>query len=107
MVISARSTEKGKKTFGREPKEASGENKVKDEDIVLVSYASDASPVPGRKPAYVVLPESKEDVIATLKLANKYNIPVSVMAGGVSMAGYNLPSEGGIVMDMHRMDKII
>ena len=107
MVISARSTEKGKKTFGRELKEAIGENKVKDEDIVLVSYASDASPVPGRKPAYVVLPESKEDVIATLKLANKYNIPVSVMAGGVSMAGYNLPSEGGIVMDMHRIDKII
>ena len=107
MVTPAEKTAQDKSLFAKELRKAIGENKVKDDDIVLVTYASDASPVPARKPGFVVLPESKEDVIATLKLANKYKIPVAVMAGGVSMAGYNITSEGGIVLDMHRMDKII
>jgi FAD/FMN-containing dehydrogenase len=96
-----------KKSFGRELRKAIGKNKVKEDDAVLVTYAADASPVPARRPGYIVLPESLEDVIETLKLANKYKIPVTVTAGGVNMAGYSIPSEGGIVMDMRRMDKII
>ncbi|MFH1647899.1 MAG: FAD-binding oxidoreductase [Chloroflexota bacterium] len=107
MVISVKKTAKEKKTFAGELREAIGADKVKTDDIVLVTYASDVSPVPARKPGYVVLPENKADVVATLKLANKYDIPVTVMAGGVSVAGYSIPSEGGIVMDLHRMDKII
>jgi FAD/FMN-containing dehydrogenase len=107
MVISAETKRQDRQTFGRELKEAIGENKVKDDDVVLVTYMTDPSPVSKRKPAFVVLPESKGDVIATLKLANKYLIPVTVMAGGVSLAGYSIPAEGGIVLDTHRMDKII
>ncbi len=106
MVTSTKTTGNNK-SFGRELKKAIGMNKVKDEDVVLVTYAADISPVPARKPGFVILPERKEDVIATLKLANKYKIPVTVMAGGVSLAGYSIPTEGGIVLDMHRMDSII
>jgi FAD/FMN-containing dehydrogenase len=105
MAVSSKKT--SKKAFGKELKAAIGKDKVKDNDIVLVTYMFDTSPVPHRKPGFVVLPESKEDVIATLKLANKHNIPVTVMAGGVSMAGYSIPSKDGIVLDMHRMDRII
>ena len=107
MVISTKISDKERQVFGKELRNAIGANKVKDDDVVLVTYASDVSPVPARKPGFVVLPESKEDVIETLKLANQYSIPVTVMAGGVSVAGYSIPSEGGIVLDMHRMDKII
>jgi FAD/FMN-containing dehydrogenase len=107
MVISAETAQQDRQAFGRELKEAIGENKVKDDDVVLVTYMSDASPVRGRKPGFIVLPESKEDVVAAMKLANQHRIPVTVMAGGVSMAGYSIPAAGGIVMDMHRMDKII
>jgi FAD/FMN-containing dehydrogenase len=107
MVISAEKAQQDRQAFGRELKGAIGKDKVKDEEVVLVTYMSDVSPVPAHKPGFVVLPEGKEDVIATLKLANKYLIPVTVMAGGVSVAGYSIPSEGGIVMDMHRMDRII
>ncbi len=107
MVTSDKTTIKDKSIFAKELRNAIGKDKVKDDDIVLVTYSSDISPVPGRKPGFVVLPECKEDVIATLKLANKYDIPVTVMAGGVSAAGYSIPTEGGIVLDMHRMDKLI
>ncbi len=107
MVTSTKISAKNKKTFCKELRQAIGADKVKDDDIVLVTYMFDASPVPHRKPGFVVLPENKDDVIATLRLANKYNIPVTVMAGGVSMAGYSIASKGGIVLDMHRMDRII
>jgi FAD/FMN-containing dehydrogenase len=107
MVTSTKTPGNSKKPFGKELRKAIGANKVKDDDVVLVTYAADTSPEPWRTPGYVVLPESQEDVIATLKLANKNKIPVTVMAGGVSVAGYSIPSEGGIVLDMRRMDRII
>ena len=69
--------------------------------------ASDSSYVPFRKPNWVVLPETREDVVAALlKLANKHKIPVAAFGRGVNIAGYGVPSEGGIVMDLRRMDKI-
>src|SRR4030042_1227847 len=55
----------------------------------------------------VVLPENKEDVKATLMLANEYGIPVTPLLRGVNLAGYTLPSEGGILLDLRRMNRII
>ncbi|MCJ7604599.1 MAG: FAD-binding oxidoreductase [Dehalococcoidales bacterium] len=107
MVTSPKLSPQNQRSFCRELRDVIGANKVKDDALVLATYSYDASPVPSRKPGFIVLPEGKEDVIETLKLANKYKIPVTVMAGGVSMAGYSIPSEGGIVLDMHRMDRII
>lgn len=92
---------------GEELKQAMGTDKVKDNELVRITYASDVSPIGPRLPAFVVLPESKEDVVATLKIANKYKIPVGVMGGGVNAAGNALPSEGGIALDVKRMDNII
>jgi FAD/FMN-containing dehydrogenase len=88
-------------------RDAIGADKVKDDDVVLVAYGSDSSYVPFRKPNWVVLPETTGDVIAILKLANKNIIPVTAFGRGVNIAGYGVPSEGGIVMDLRRMDKII
>ncbi len=86
---------------------AIGANKVKDEDVVLVAYASDSSYVPFRKPNWVVLPETRDDVAEILKIANKHKIPVTAFGRGVNIAGYGVPSEGGIVMYLRRMDHII
>jgi FAD/FMN-containing dehydrogenase len=88
-------------------RDAIGANKVKDDDVVLAAYASDSSYVPFRKPGWVILPETREDVAEVLKLANNYKIPVTAFGRGVNIAGYGVPSEGGIVMDLRRMDKII
>jgi FAD/FMN-containing dehydrogenase len=93
--------------IGVELRAAIGGNKVKDDELVLVSYASDVSPVPPRRPSYVVLPEERDDVVATLKIANEYNIPVGVMAGGINAGGNAIPSEGGILLDLKRMDRIV
>jgi hypothetical protein len=87
-------------------KDAIGSEKVKTDEEVLASYASDPAPV-YHKPGCVVLPESKEDVKAILKVANEYKIPVTPEMRGVNLAGYTLSVGGGILMDMRRMNKII
>ena len=104
MVISAKLSEKDRSIICRELQEAIGVEKVKDDEVVLITYSSDP-PTPYRKPSLVVLPENKEDVKATLMLANKHKIPVTPVLRGVNNTGYTVPSEGGILLDLRRMNK--
>jgi FAD/FMN-containing dehydrogenase len=90
-----------------ELKRSIGEDKIKNDDIVLSVYGSDTSVTPYRKPSFVILPEDKEDVRKVLEIANRYKIPVTVMSGGVSVTGLTIPAEGGILLDLHRMDRIL
>jgi len=84
-----------------------GAEKVKNDETILVSYGFDASMVPFRKPSFVVLPESRDDVREVLIIANKGKVPVTVMSRGVNIAGMTVPSEGGIVLDFRNMNAIL
>ena len=106
MTAVARLTEKKKSAALIKLREALGENKVKDDEAVLITYASDPPPV-YHKPAFVVLPENKEEVRSTLLIADEFRIPVTPLMRGVNLAGYTLPSDGGIILDLRRMNKII
>jgi FAD/FMN-containing dehydrogenase len=106
MEASISSDSTNRERVGVKLKEALGPEKVKDDDMVLVTYASDP-PTPYRRPAFVVLPESRDDVQATLLIANEHRIPVTPILRGVNTAGYGVPSEGGIVLDLRRMDRIV
>jgi FAD/FMN-containing dehydrogenase len=87
--------------------DAIGAEKVKDDELVLITYAFDVSPVPAQKPSFVVFPETRDDVVAVLQTVNQYKIPVTVMAGGVNVVGACIPEKDGIVIDLRRMDRII
>ncbi len=106
MTTVTRLTEKKKSAVLSRLKEALGEDRVKDDEAVLITYASDPPPVYHR-PAFVVLPENKEDVRAALMIANQYKIPVTPLMRGVNLAGYTLPADGGMILDLRRMNKII
>lgn len=58
-------------------------------------------------PDYVVLPGSAAEVQEVVKLANREKIPVVPMGGGLVLSGLSIPHEGGIVMDMKRMNRIV
>lgn len=92
---------------GQKLREAIGADSVFDDELVLVTYASDISPVPPRRPTFVVMPAKRDDVVAILKIAGEHEIPVGVMAGGVNATGTAIPPEGGIAIDLKRMDRII
>jgi len=103
----AKLNEKEKVLVCQELREAIGSNKVKDDENVLATYGFDSSRVLFQKPSFVVLPENTEDVKQVLKIANRHIIPVTVMSGGVNIVGLCIPADGGIVLDLRRMDKII
>lgn len=84
-----------------------GDKKVKNDEAVLASYGFDSSVTPFQKPSMVVLPENTEDVREVLMVANREKIPVTVMAGGVNIGGMCVPSEGGIVLDFRKMNRIL
>jgi glycolate oxidase len=58
-------------------------------------------------PEAVVFPESTQQIVAILKLANVYLFPVTARGGGVGYTGGAVPVDGGIVIGTDRMKKII
>ena len=57
-------------------------------------------------PEAVVFPESTEQMVAILKLANEYLFPVTARGGGAGYTGGAVPVDGGIVIGTDRMKKI-
>jgi FAD/FMN-containing dehydrogenase len=92
----------------RELKKLIGAEKVRDDEITLVTHGRinhgfDPS-MPFNRPSMVVFPETREDVVETLKIANKYKISVNP----VGTAQMGIPTaEGDIILDQRRRDKII
>ncbi len=58
-------------------------------------------------PWVVVFPESKEEISGLMKLATKYRFPVVPRGAGSGMSGGALPVEGGVVVSLEKMDKIL
>ncbi|KAK3947833.1 hypothetical protein QBC32DRAFT_246971, partial [Pseudoneurospora amorphoporcata] len=57
------------------------------------------------RPACVVQPESKEQVVEVIKEAKKFSVPVTIKCGGHSYAGFSTTNEG-ILLDLVRMKKV-
>jgi FAD/FMN-containing dehydrogenase len=74
---------------------------------VLDQYSRDYSLVPPRKPNYVVWPANVNEVQEIVKLANEENLPLIPRSSGVGFTGSTIPSQGGMVVDMSRMNRII
>ena len=55
----------------------------------------------------VARPGSTEDVSAVLKLANESGTPVVPFGAGTGVMGATVPSMGGIVLDLQRMDQVL
>ncbi|GAX62840.1 dehydrogenase [Candidatus Scalindua japonica] len=58
-------------------------------------------------PDIVVRPGSTTDVSNTLRIANKYEVPIYARGAGSGLTGGAVPLMGGIVFDLKNMDKII
>ncbi|MBP2073353.1 FAD-binding oxidoreductase [Thermoanaerobacterium butyriciformans] len=58
-------------------------------------------------PDVVVKPSSAEEISKIMKLANKYKIPVTPRGAGSGLSGGAVPVEGGIVLSVEKMNKIL
>ncbi|MBU1935953.1 FAD-binding protein, partial [bacterium] len=58
-------------------------------------------------PDIVVRPETTQQVSEILKLCYKEKIPVTPRGGGTGLSGGALPVQGGVVLSLERMNKIL
>lgn len=84
-----------------------GSESVSDEPEVLKTYSKDHSISLAREPGYVVKPASTVEVQRIVKLANEHKIPVVPCSSGIHFNGNTIPCEGGIVVDLRRMNQIL
>jgi glycolate oxidase len=86
-------------------KDIAGEENVITDNIELVCYSRDMSVHEGAADV-LVFPKNAQQVSEILKLANENKIPVTPRGAGTSVTGAILPTKGGILLDMCRMDKV-
>ena len=73
----------------------------------LVTYESDSSTSYQVLPLAVVLPETQDEVIETVRTCYKFGIPFVARGSGTSLSGGSLPVADGIVIALNRLNRII
>jgi len=90
----------------RELIEIVGEENFTDTLEELIPYSYDAS-VNVQRPNSVVWPESTEQVGRIVAFANEQRIPVVPRGAGTSLSGGVIAINGGIIIDLSRMNRIL
>ncbi|BBG25552.1 FAD-binding and (Fe-S)-binding domain-containing protein [Sulfuracidifex tepidarius] len=57
-------------------------------------------------PDYVVYPQSIEEVSELVKVALKYNVPITPYGRGTNRYGNGIPADGGILIDFSKMQNV-
>jgi glycolate oxidase subunit GlcD len=83
-----------------------GQENVFDDRVECLSYSRDLSVHEGI-PDVVVFAFTTEQVSAIMRLASEKKVPVTVQGSGTATTGASLPVEGGILLDLHRMNNIL
>jgi hypothetical protein len=91
----------------KELRDIVGADNVLDDQEILEHYAADQSLNPPKKPAAVVKPGSTEEVQQVVQLANKNLTPIIPVSSGIHFTGATLAEQGGIIVDLARMNKIL
>lgn len=84
-----------------------GKEYVSNQQEELYIYARDPGTMKPSSPDFVVMPATAEEVQRIVILANQQKIAVVPMGGGLVLSGLTIPQQGGIVLDLKRLNKII
>ncbi len=75
--------------------------------VVREQHGRDESSFAAPPPSAVVFAESTADVADAIKLASQYSVPVIAFGVGTSLEGHLLAVQGGISIDVSRMNKVL
>lgn len=84
-----------------------GHNYVLSSPVDLSVYECDGETIDIARPDLVVLPKSTEEVQEVVRLANKYQVPVTPRGAATGLSGGSTPVMGGISLVLTRMTRII
>jgi glycolate oxidase len=83
-----------------------GEAFVKSDEGALEAYGVD-SLRRGHAPDLIALPGTTAHVSALARLCNERRVPLVVRGGGTGYTGGSVPVQGGLVLSMERMNRIV
>lgn len=72
----------------------------------MLAYESDALTSFQAKPTAVVIPETQNEVIDTVRLCHQFEVPFVARGSGTSLSGGSLPIKDGIVIALNRLNQI-
>ena len=84
-----------------------GAKRVLQQPAQLRPYVSDALTAFRSDPAAVVLAESQQEVIETVRLCHRYGVPFVARGSGTSLSGGSLPIQDGVVIALNRLNRIL
>jgi hypothetical protein len=84
-----------------------GKDYVSDSREDCTKYSQDQSLLPPGMPEAVVWPGSSEEVGKVVAWCNENNMPVVPVSSKVHFHGCTIPKQGGIIVDLARMNKIL
>lgn len=93
-----------------------GEKNVSTKEVDILPYTKDMTlitlnwSIQGKLaglPEIITWPETTDQIVEILKLANKENIPVTPFAEGSGVVGGAIPVQGGIILDMKKFNKVL
>jgi len=85
-----------------------GSKYATDSNPVRYSYSMNSDTVLQGIPELVALPATSEEISEILKIANEFKTKVIARGGGADLTGGAKPiGDGGIVLDLTRMDKVL
>ena len=80
---------------------------VFDNQEILHQYSKDQSFASPANPDFVIFPQCTEEVQEIVRSANQTKTPIVPFSSGLNFHGATIPSKGGIVVNLSKMDKII
>ena len=100
-------TESRKTSLRREMEELLGPSGVLSDPDELLVYESDGLTLFRALADFVVFPTCAEQVSALVKLAGREGLPFVARGAGTGLSGGCLPAEGGLVISLMRMNRIL
>src|SRR5262249_55121004 len=79
---------------------------VRADPPALEAYGQDALGL-GHPPDLVVLPADTAQIAAIARLCNEHRVPIVVRGGGTGYTGGAVPTHGGVVLSMERLNRIL
>jgi hypothetical protein len=84
-----------------------GVENFSDDPEVLKKHSKDFSLEPSGMPNYVVKTKDASEVQKVIQFANAHSIPVVPVSSWTHFQGATIPKQGGIVLDLTRMNRIL
>ncbi|MEW6203171.1 MAG: FAD-binding oxidoreductase [bacterium] len=87
--------------------EICGSENVFTDDDTIEKYSTDMTEHEPRRPDFVVKPVSTEEIVRIVQLANEVRMPLVPAVARTNLGGLTIPTAGGAVIDLNRMNHIL